>query len=91
MFYCVLCRGEIDPARARRGGVTCSPECARECSRLKRHLSAETKCRLCGRRFRKRKPVEEALGPSKGFRASEQKESKFTPVRDPHNHVARIV
>jgi len=90
-MFCILCKSEIDPARARRGGVTCSPECAQELNRLRRAMSAETKCRLCGRRFRTRKPVEGVSETTKGLRPSSLKESEFTPVRTPHTHVARIV
>jgi hypothetical protein len=90
-MFCILCRSEIDPTRARRGGVTCSPNCALEVNRLRRAMSAQARCRLCGRRFRTRKPVERVSGPTKGVRAPDPEESKFTPVRTPHNHVAGTV
>jgi hypothetical protein len=90
-MFCILCKSEIEAGRARRGGITCSESCALELNRLRRAMSARTKCRLCGRRFRTRKPVERVSGTAKGLRASQPEESKFTPVRDPHNPVARIV
>lgn len=58
MMFCILCRREIDGARARRGAVTCSDGCARELYRQRRQATAEKKCRLCGRRFRKRNSVD---------------------------------
>lgn len=53
---CILaeCQNEIPLSRARRGGKTCSPECARELNRLLRSQAAVSHCRLCGRRYRSR-------------------------------------
>jgi len=47
------CLGDIPEARARRGAVTCSPECFSEYRRLRRNKAAEKACRLCGRAFRR--------------------------------------
>ncbi len=47
------CLGDIPEQRARRGGVTCSPECFLEYRRLRRNKAAEKACRLCGRAFRR--------------------------------------
>jgi hypothetical protein len=49
-----LCKGDIPADRARRGAVTCSDSCAREYGRQRRSEHAQKKCRLCGRRFRRR-------------------------------------
>jgi hypothetical protein len=85
-MFCVMCRGEIDGARARRGAVTCSSECARQVSRERRQASAEKKCRLCGRKFRNRQPVgavsENALLDTNILSAS-----LVGSVRDAHNGV----
>ena len=67
MFFCILCRGEIDPARARRGGVTCSETCQKEYRRLKRQESAQRKCRLCGRRFRRSLKLDPVLKAHSGI------------------------
>jgi hypothetical protein len=90
-MFCILCKGEIEAGRARRGGVTCDEDCAKELNRLRRAMIAKLKCRLCGRRFRTRKPVERVSGTSKGLRAPTPTDLKLDPVRDPHKHVPRIV
>jgi len=83
-MFCILCRGEIDGARARRGAVTCSDGCARELYRQRRQVTAEKKCRLCGRRFRKGKAVGGVL-ENVALATNAPEESLGGPVRDAHN------
>ena len=45
------CLGDIPESRARRKGVTCSPECFREYRLQKREELAKRKCKGCGRRI----------------------------------------
>lgn len=53
--YCTICREPItDPGRLRRQSPYCSEECRRVAKNEKRELTASRKCRLCGRRFRRR-------------------------------------
>ena len=85
-MFCILCRVEIAAARARRGAVTCSDRCSREVSRQRRQLTAEKKCRLCGRKFRNRQPVG---GVSKSARLTPNapEQSLVGPVREAHSRV----
>ena len=85
-MFCVMCRGEIDGARARRGAVTCSNECAREVSRERRQATAEKKCRLCGRKFRYRQPVGRAS--ENAVLSTKTREASLSgAVREAHNAV----
>jgi hypothetical protein len=89
-MFCILCRGEIDGARARRGAVTCSDGCARELYRQRRQGTAVKKCRLCGRRFRKRKPVD---GVSADVASASNKPQELCggAVRDAHTRILEPV
>jgi hypothetical protein len=53
--FCVLCKLEISPERARRGAVTCSKEHQQEYRRQQRSERALKLCRLCGRKARRPK------------------------------------
>jgi hypothetical protein len=88
-MFCILCKSEIDGGRARRGAVTCSDKCAREVSRQRRQAVAEKKCRLCGRRFRNRKPVG-AVSKNTDSTANEAQESLGEAVRDAHNGISEV-
>lgn len=48
-----LCKGDIPEVRARRGAVTCSPQCSQERRRQLRLQLARRKCRYCGRPLRR--------------------------------------
>jgi hypothetical protein len=86
-MFCILCRAEIDGARARRGAVTCSDGCARELSRQRRQAVAEKKCRLCGRRFRNRKPLG-SVSENAALATNNPQQSLGDPVREAHNGIA---
>jgi hypothetical protein len=89
-MFCILCRGEIDGARARRGAVTCSDRCSREVSRQRRQASAEKKCRLCGRKFRNRKPVD-GVAEDTALATKGPEQSFLGPVRDAHSGISETV
>lgn len=53
--YCTICRNEItDEHRLRRNSPYCSDECRRTAKNEKRDHRAGEKCRLCGRKFRRK-------------------------------------
>ena len=53
--YCTICRNQItDERRLRRGSPYCSDDCRRLAKNEKRDHRAEEKCRLCGRKFRRK-------------------------------------
>jgi hypothetical protein len=88
-MFCVLCKAEIDGGRARRGAVTCSDGCARELSRQRRQATAEKKCRLCGRRFRNRKPVA-GVPENMDSATNPARESLGDPVREAHKGISEV-
>jgi hypothetical protein len=52
-LFCMVCRGEMPEDRAKqKKAVTCSDKCQTEYRNRRRQERAQTKCRLCGRRFR---------------------------------------
>jgi hypothetical protein len=54
--YCTVCRQRIlDPGRIRRSSPYCSIECKKFGAKQARDLRYARKCRLCGRRLRKKK------------------------------------
>src|SRR5215472_113064 len=56
MFYCMICKGEVQEARARgKKARTCSNSCQTEYRNRMRQERAEKKCRLCGRAFRQKR------------------------------------
>ena len=87
IMFCVMCRGEIDGARVRRGAVTCSDKCSREVSRQRRQATAEKKCRLCGRKFRNRQHVG-SVSENARLTTNAPEESVVGAVREAHNDVS---
>jgi hypothetical protein len=83
-IFCVLCREEIPPERTARRAVTCSERCAKEYRRQARQDRAGKKCRLCGRRFRKARPVEGTVSASAGFRSLAAENSRYGVVLHEH-------
>jgi len=74
--YCTICTKPItDPARLRRQSPYCSEECRRVAKLEKRETAAGQKCRLCGRRFRRRREVVSAAA------------IECEPVRPSHSEV----
>ena len=53
--FCVRCRQEIPAQRVVRGACFCSQECRRKDKIERRRARAESCCRLCGRRFSRRR------------------------------------
>lgn len=75
--FCTVCREQIsDEKRLRRSSPFCSDECRRQAKNTKRNLSALKKCRLCGRRFRKKvdrfilASADESMGRAAGAQPS---------------------
>lgn len=60
-LYCMVCRGEVEPKRAKRGR-TCSQQCQSDLANAKRRERAGKKCRLCGHRFPKVQELGYVLG-----------------------------
>lgn len=87
IMFCVMCRGEIDGARIRRGAVTCSDKCSREVSRQRRQATAEKKCRLCGRKFRNRQPMG-VVSENARLTTNAPEESLGGAVREAHTDVS---
>jgi hypothetical protein len=56
VIYCCICRSPVPEERVRRKAVTCSDSCQHTYRNQKRQHHGQVKCRLCGRRFRK-KPI----------------------------------
>jgi hypothetical protein len=53
--YCTRCREGVPPERVAHGSPFCSDECRNADKRERRASKAGTNCRLCGRRFNRRK------------------------------------
>jgi hypothetical protein len=61
-LFCMACRGEMPEERARKKKArTCSNKCQAEYRNRMRQERAERKCRLCGRRYKKKRSGEPVL------------------------------
>ncbi len=89
--FCILCTQPIPPHRQARRGVTCSDACAKEYRRQARQDRAEKKCRLCGRRFRTRKPAESDLGSAAPLVSPEPEKSRSGLVLSEHSRILQRV
>jgi hypothetical protein len=49
VFYCVICKKQIDDERVIRKSVTCSDEHAKELKNRRRRVRDLTRCRNCNR------------------------------------------
>jgi hypothetical protein len=49
-LFCIVDKKAIDPARAKlgKGASTCSAECRRKLTAIRRRMADATKCRTCG-------------------------------------------
>jgi hypothetical protein len=61
-----VCRSDMPAERMRRRAKTCSDPCQRELRVKARQKHAEKACRLCGRRFIRRRSIEAVLHEHKG-------------------------
>lgn len=85
--FCIHCRKPIPSERAARRAVTCSGRCQKEYRRQARQDRAEKKCRLCGRRFRTRRPVGNVLATDRVLQPPQPEESLLGAVLMEHNAI----